>query len=502
MKSKQILALALANLSLVGMYLSFEYVPAGSRIVASAVESIQAEKPLEEFRVVQALPFGDLDPQVFAPQDRAAISLVYEPLIRFDALLQPEPALAASWFYRDPMHLVVRLRSGAVFHDGSAVTCRDVAASFDRIRRLENAPAKNLANKVSVAVENDTTCVFELTEPDFNLARKLTQAFIIPAEFAEKTDAFDAAAVPGTGRYVLADRAEQLLTFRKFTEFYAADPLDPLQIQLAVEPKKYNRLGLLKAEKTDLLLDLPSSFAEQAETRLGFAVEPSPALESVFILFNHKSPAFGSAADRARLAAAIRSLDLAAQLKDSSLSDQSQLLPSGVFGFDPSLLDAPAAAEPAADKLFVSVAVSPENVLLAQALQAELAKLGIDLSIRQLAGDELLAAMRAGSADAFILGWRFDLGIADEFFASLTRGEFAAGLGLRDPVRAELLESALAEFDPAQRLAKLQKLERSLTLDDPVGAPLVGLSRLSAAATAVRVPFATRFDGLLIPTHD
>src|SRR5215813_3873034 len=51
---------------------------------------------------------------------------IHEGLVRFDANLKPEPALAESWTTVNPTTWRFKLRRGATFHDGTPVTADDV----------------------------------------------------------------------------------------------------------------------------------------------------------------------------------------------------------------------------------------------------------------------------------------------------------------------------------------------------------------------------------------
>jgi hypothetical protein len=68
------------------------------------------------------------DPGEWPPQ---LVPLVYDRLVRLDDRGQPQPALAVSWQHdRENKRWEFRLREGAKFHDGTAVTAAAVAACF------------------------------------------------------------------------------------------------------------------------------------------------------------------------------------------------------------------------------------------------------------------------------------------------------------------------------------------------------------------------------------
>ena len=80
----------------------------------------------------------------------------------------PEPDAAKSCEFTDPTHYQCVLNDGLKFSDGSALTAKDVAFSFERIVKINdpNGPASLLANMDSVAATDDATVVFTLKKPD------------------------------------------------------------------------------------------------------------------------------------------------------------------------------------------------------------------------------------------------------------------------------------------------------------------------------------------------
>src|SRR5690554_3145118 len=54
---------------------------------------------------------------------------VYEPLVRYTADLQIEPALATHWEVLEPTRVRYFLREGVTFHEGQTLDAEDVAMS-------------------------------------------------------------------------------------------------------------------------------------------------------------------------------------------------------------------------------------------------------------------------------------------------------------------------------------------------------------------------------------
>ena len=74
---------------------------------------------------------------------------VYSGLLRFNAKMELEGDLAASWEAPDPRTYVFKLKKGVRFHNGKEMTSEDVVTSLNRWLKVATY-GKALAPKVSV----------------------------------------------------------------------------------------------------------------------------------------------------------------------------------------------------------------------------------------------------------------------------------------------------------------------------------------------------------------
>src|ERR1700757_2640627 len=74
---------------------------------------------------------------------------MYEPLIRRDRQMKPEPGLATEWARTGPDTWRFKLRQGVKFHDGSPFSADDVVFSYDRATH----PGSNVASPLSTVKE-------------------------------------------------------------------------------------------------------------------------------------------------------------------------------------------------------------------------------------------------------------------------------------------------------------------------------------------------------------
>ena len=67
------------------------------------------------------------------------LRLIYEPLVTIDGSYEPTANIAESWrFTEDGLSVIVNLKSGLLWHDGSEITAQDVAFSIDTIQSADD----------------------------------------------------------------------------------------------------------------------------------------------------------------------------------------------------------------------------------------------------------------------------------------------------------------------------------------------------------------------------
>lgn len=163
---------------------------------------------------------GSLDPYSYG--DSFTINVlnhVYEGLVRYDADLKIEPALAESWeILDDEVTWRFKLREGVTFHNGNPFTAQDVVASLERVSH-ETSPLKgNLPAYVSSAVVDDLTVDIVLNGTYPLLLNDLTNIHIfdeewmtendslLPTDIGSGTEGFATYNTNGTGPFITESR--------------------------------------------------------------------------------------------------------------------------------------------------------------------------------------------------------------------------------------------------------------------------------------------------------
>ncbi len=101
-------------------------------------------------------------------ENHELLKLVYSPLVRLNGNLQPEYVLAEKVEMKG-VDVVVTLKKGLKFSDGSAVTAEDVDRSIQTVREHPESPYHSrLANIQKYGVQNARTLTITLKEPDID----------------------------------------------------------------------------------------------------------------------------------------------------------------------------------------------------------------------------------------------------------------------------------------------------------------------------------------------
>ncbi|MGB6455786.1 MAG: ABC transporter substrate-binding protein [Streptosporangiaceae bacterium] len=152
---------------------------------------------------------------------------ITESLLKFDATGAPQPNLAMSYKYSSLTSLVLQIRQGVRFHDGSLMTPADVAFS---INRTKPAVAINTSAQVqhlksaSVTGANEVTVTFDQHDPDYvGLLATTLGAVHSQAYVTAKGQAYGSPSVGamGTGPYKFVSWvAEQAVTITKNDSYW------------------------------------------------------------------------------------------------------------------------------------------------------------------------------------------------------------------------------------------------------------------------------------------
>jgi len=143
--------------------------------VCPAPASAQTPRTGGTLRVALRAEVSTLDPHKGASgTDHMYLYPIYDTLVRFDEKLNALPGLAESWETPDPKTLVLKLRRGVKFHDGTPFDAE--AVKFNILRAQDkklSAITSELAGIEAVETPDPQTVRLKLARPDAALVLTL-----------------------------------------------------------------------------------------------------------------------------------------------------------------------------------------------------------------------------------------------------------------------------------------------------------------------------------------
>mgnify|MGYP001328114592 CR=1 FL=1 len=198
--------------------------------------------------------------------------MLYSGLTRLGPDMTAQPDLALSWTANAALtEWTFKLRPNVKFHDGSALTARDVEASFKAILDpATGSPARsNIGPVESVSAVDDMTVLVRLKGAfaDLPVSLAFTDAKILPASIlAADMARFDREAI-GTGPFKLVSYEPSRLTVVERNPAYY-DPARPYvdRVEVQLFPDQTARTSALIGGQTDLMLSVAATEFERLKS--------------------------------------------------------------------------------------------------------------------------------------------------------------------------------------------------------------------------------------------
>lgn len=438
-----------------------------------------------------------------------AEKLVFDGLLDYDSGTTIQPRLAESLpdINSDATVYTFKLRKGVKFSNGREFTSDDVVYTITRVLDPKTAsPGSGFftgiqgaqdfidgkATTVSGIVASDPyTVQFTLSSPDVTFLNKmaLNFAFIVPKEEVAKAGANFGHAPVGTGPYTLKEWVSgQSLTFERNPNYFMTDRpyLDEIVFQVGVSPD----VALLRLEKGDVqLMGDPPPGADwariSADPTWAGRLEKQPQVSTDYIAINTTAKPFDNVLVRQALNYAIDKQHII-QLLNGRGTVANQVLPPLMpgydksytgYGYDPDKAKAlltQAGFPNGFETSIECISVDPQPKLC-ESFQADLAKVGIKLTINSLAAPNVIDDAGNGKTPLTWsggLGWIQDYPDPDDFYGPIlgcgsnTPGGWNWPRYCNQTVDAQS-KTLLAMTDRTARLAAYAPFFQSVMADAP-----------------------------------
>jgi len=375
-----------------------------------------------------------LDPAIgYDWQNWSVIKSIFDGLMDYKpGTTELTPDLAESYTISDDgQTYTFKLRDGIKFHNGRALKAADIKYSIERainpatqspgggffgsIKGYDDMVGDKKATELSgISAPDDKTVVITLTRPDatFLHVMAINFAFVVPKEEVDKYGADFGKHPVGTGAFKFVDWvAGQKLELERNADYYkkGVPYLDKLSFEFGQDPTV--AVLRLKKGEIDIVGDgiPPAQFTELLnDPTTKDLIVAGDQLQTVYVTMNVKTPPLDNLKVRQAINMAINK-DRIVRIINNRAVTANQVLPKGMPGYDKDY--AGYAYDPAAAKKLLADAglkdgfstelyamnVDP-NPRIAQAIQQDLAAVGIKADIKSLAQAEVIAAGGNGTA--------------------------------------------------------------------------------------------------------
>ena len=462
-----------------------------------------------------------LDPaQATDESSLRGVNLIFETLVDYDSdARQVTPLLAETWETNaDATVWTFHLRRGVRFHKtcggeptangGREVRAQDVKYSLERLVRVR-APRVHFLDMINgyqdfassdvtgvndwkgIKVLDDHTLRFDLAYPfaPFLAALAYDSCGVVPSEDAEKWGKDFGLHPVGTGPFAFKvwDSGVRL-SLEKNHSYWMKDTLGhPLPyvdgVDLVIEPDDLLAYEGFKGGSIDILPGCPDEAYQEAKDTLGplGLFQQRPGMGDVYWCFNlTKEPFKDNLKLRQALNYAIDRRAISESVVKGRYCVAAGVLPPSVPGYNPRIrgysFDLERARslmkEAGYDKglaLTVHIAANARQRAVAEAIQAQLAPLGIALHIQESSGAAHRTLVRQGETALSWNSWMADYVDPDNFlhvlFHSTNHGSRGNYSRYANPEVDRVLDEARKEMNWGRRIALYRRAEQ-LILDD------------------------------------
>jgi len=444
-----------------------------------------------------------LDPgAVTALNDFRILVNLYDGLVRYrPGTLEIAPALATAWTVSDDgTTYTFTLREGVKFHDGTPFDAAAVTFTFDRMLDPEHPQHDTgpfplahffFGHVKSVAAVDAHTVRFRLDAPFAPFLSNLAYptALIVSPAAVQRHGADFGRHPSGTGafRFTRWDANRRVVVERNPDYWDGPPKLEAVVFRPLTDPN--TRVTEMLAGGLDLMLEVPPDQVAVFGDKGGFRLRRAPGPHLWFLILNTREGPFADVRVRRAVNHAIDKKALANQLLQGTATAADGVIPAAfAWAHDPKLT--PYAYDPdkaralireaGADGAKVTFAVAEggsgmlDPVAMGTAIQADLAKAGLDVSIETYEWNTYLRRVNgglSGKADMAEMAWMTNDPdtlpyLALRADAAPEKGGFNSGY-YANPQVDRLLEQARRTTDRAERGRLYRQVERVVHDDAP-----------------------------------
>jgi len=438
-----------------------------------------------------------LDPAVTMDNNDWTVTYpCYQRLMRYKVVkgvgsTSVEGDLAESWkVAKGNLVWDFKLRKGQKFDDGTPVDAEAVRVTFARVMKLGQGPSENFPPEMKVSVADPMTVVFTLPKVfspflstlAVNGAGIINPKALARADAGEDGKAFFARNTAGSGPFHLTSWTKgQTLVLEPNPYYGGKKPILKKMVVHIIGESSSRRLQLESGD-LDIVEELPEDQLFALKSKPGIHVAEFPSLRVTYLYLNNKRAPFDNATVRQAISYAADYDGIVKGVMKSQVKQMRGAIPEGMWGYDPkitqynldltkakSLLDQ---AKPAHRQwTFLYSVRDPAWEPIALSLQANLAKLGIELKLENMANASMRERIGKADYDISIGNWSPDFAdpymFMNYWFEDKMQGMAGNRSFYHNPEVNALVLQAAGLTNQKERTALYQKAQKIVMNDAP-----------------------------------
>lgn len=358
------------------------------------------------------------------------------------------PDLAKSWdVSKDGLTYTFKLQEGVKFHDGETLDAEAVVFSFMRQKDTKHpayaysGPYVNFASLgfpdliKSIEAVDKATVKFTLAQPNATFLASLgipSFAIVSPKAVLEKKKDFRRNPV-GSGPFVFQKWKEKEAIILKANPAYWGPKPHLESVVFRSIPDNTSRMMELMAQKIHVMDNPSPSDLETIQKRLGTGVSfvKQPGFNVSYLSMNNLKKPFDNVKVRQAISHAVNKEAIVKAVFRNYGKVAKTPMPPTLWGYNDNVEDYSYDLKKAKDLLTeagypngfettlwampVSRPYMPDGRKVAEAIQGDLAKIGVKAKIMSYDWGTYLDKVQAGEHDMALLGWTGDIGDPDNF---------------------------------------------------------------------------------------
>ncbi|HEX3819545.1 MAG TPA: ABC transporter substrate-binding protein [Candidatus Sulfotelmatobacter sp.] len=437
--------------------------------------------------IIESSP-TNLDPRVgIDAQSERIDNLIFDDLLSRGDDLNVAPGLAERWEVPNSVMYIFHLHHGARFHDGRALTSRDVKWTFDSLLQGKIRSTKAAVYKFVDHIEapDEDTVVFHMKEADATLLWNLSDGAMGIVPYGSGDEMTQHPIGSGPFKFVSAETDREVVLERN--DDYWGEKAKLARVRFAVVPDETTEALELRKGSGDIAINvLTPDTVHALERDPKLAVQTGPGTRLAYLGFNLRDPILKDARVRQAIAYALDRETMIEYLWRGEAQPARSILPTQswayngdvpAYGHDPekakALLDAAGYTPVNGVRFHIMVKSSTDanTRLMFAVIQQQLREVGIAVDIRSFEFATFFSDVQHGAFQMYGLRWIGGNEDPDIFEYAFHSSKFPPNGANRDyyynPRVDELIDKARREVDPNIRKPLYDEVQSLLAQDLP-----------------------------------